>query len=89
MLAVVAPSWASWPSCRTPLIQKYSYGDSWPLAWAKSMLVGLLTAIPTPLPSFLTCGWGVMGFIGGMEERARLRKAAPAGEPSHYDAEEN
>jgi len=54
------------------LVQKYAYGDNWGAAWGKSMLVGLLTAFPTPLPSFLTAAWGVMGVIG-MVERNRAR----------------
>lgn len=59
------------------LIQKHAYGDSTGAAWGKAMAVGLLTACPTPLPAFLTAGWGIVG-VAGMVERARLRKAANA-----------
>lgn len=43
------------------LIQKYSFGDGWGTAVGKSLLVGLLTAIPTPLPSLISVGGGVLG----------------------------
>jgi hypothetical protein len=56
------------------LIQKYSYHDSWGAAVGKAMAVGLLTAVPSPLPSFITGAWGVMGAVG-MFQRNRLRNA--------------
>jgi hypothetical protein len=54
------------------LIQRYAYGDNWGASIGKAMLVGLLTAIPTALPSFVTAGWGVVGAIG-LRDRARGR----------------
>jgi hypothetical protein len=72
------------------LIQKYSYNDNWGAAWGKAMLVGLLTAIPTPLPSFLTGAWAVMGFIG-MRERGKRLSNGVAGHDGHVNShgEEN
>jgi hypothetical protein len=46
------------------LIQRYAYGDNWGASIGKALLVGLLTAIPTALPSFITAGMGVAGAIG-------------------------
>ena len=44
--------------------ERSSYGDTHDNALAKGILVGILTAIPTPLPSALTFTAGVLG-IGG------------------------
>ncbi len=46
------------------LIQKYAYKDNWGTAIGKGMLVGILTAIPTPLPAAITATGGVLGTIG-------------------------
>jgi hypothetical protein len=54
------------------LIQHYAYGDGWGAAIGKAMLVGLLTAIPSSLPSFVTAGWGIVGAIG-KKHRAQSR----------------
>lgn len=43
------------------LIQKYAFGDDWGSAAGKGMMVGVLTAIPTPLPSIVSIGGGVLG----------------------------
>jgi len=43
------------------LIQKFGFGDNWGLAIGKSLIVGLLTAIPTPLPSLISVAGGVIG----------------------------
>ena len=43
------------------LIQKYIFKDNWGGAIGKGLLVGLLTAIPTPLPVFITGGLGILG----------------------------
>lgn len=43
------------------LIQRHGYKDPWGLAVGKGMMVGLLTAIPTPLPSVITLTGGVFG----------------------------
>lgn len=42
-------------------IQRFSFKDSWGSAIGKSLLVGLLTAIPTALPSIITVGGGAVG----------------------------
>jgi hypothetical protein len=46
------------------LIQKFAYGDDWGSAIGKGMFVGILTAIPTPLPAVITGTGGVLGIIG-------------------------
>lgn len=46
------------------LIQKYAFNDNWGAALGKGIMVGLLTAIPTPLPSALILGGGVVGTMG-------------------------
>lgn len=43
------------------LLQKFSYGDNWGTAIGKGLVMGVLTAIPTSLPSVLTGGGGVLG----------------------------
>ncbi len=43
------------------LIQKYSFDDEWGTAVGKGLMVGLLTAIPTPLPSVISIGGGAIG----------------------------
>lgn len=43
------------------LLQKYTFDDNWGTAIGKGLLVGVLTAIPTPLPSIITAGGGVLG----------------------------
>lgn len=43
------------------LLQKYSFGDNWGAAIGKGLLIGVLTAIPTPLPSLASIGGGVVG----------------------------
>jgi hypothetical protein len=45
------------------LIQKNAMRDQWGLAIGKGLLVGLLTAIPTGLPSFFTAIGGVVGTV--------------------------
>jgi hypothetical protein len=46
------------------LIQHFSYKDKWGIAIAKGIGVGVLTAIPTPLPAVITGSGGIMGLIG-------------------------
>ena len=46
------------------ILQRYAYRDSWLVAIAKGIIVGILTAIPTPLPAFLTGASGMLGAIG-------------------------
>ena len=43
------------------LLQKYTFEDNWGTAIGKGLLVGVLTAIPTPLPSIFSIGGGVLG----------------------------
>jgi len=52
------------------LAQKYAYGDDWGTAIAKGMMVGILTAIPTPLPSVITGAGGILGLIGASKQKA-------------------
>ena len=46
------------------IIQRFEYDDEWGTAIGKGMLVGILTAIPTPLPALITGTSGVLGLIG-------------------------
>lgn len=48
----------------TALLQRHSYGDTWGTAVAKGLVLGVLTAIPTPLPSVVT---GAAGILGGIK----------------------
>jgi hypothetical protein len=43
------------------LVQKYDFKEEWGLAIGKGLMVGVLTAIPTPLPSFVPFVGGAMG----------------------------
>jgi hypothetical protein len=45
------------------LIQKNAMRDQWGLAIGKGLFVGLLTAIPTPIPSLLTATGGALGTV--------------------------
>lgn len=47
----------------TILVQRHSCRDSWGAAAGKALLLGALTAIPTPLPSFVTAALGGMGYL--------------------------
>ena len=49
------------------LLQYYTYKDSWPVAISKGLIIGVLTAIPTPLPSIITAASGVLGTIGTLK----------------------
>lgn len=51
------------------LAQKYSYGDDWAMAIAKGLLVGLITAIPPPLPSVITGVGGILGVVGASKQK--------------------
>lgn len=46
------------------LTQKYAYGDRWLIAFGKSLLVGIITAIPTALPAIMTVLLTVLGYSG-------------------------
>lgn len=45
------------------LIQKYQMHEQWGLAIGKGLMVGLITAIPTSLPSIITVTGGVLGTV--------------------------
>lgn len=45
------------------LIQKNAMREQWGLAIGKGLFVGLLTAIPTPIPSLLTATGGAFGTV--------------------------
>ncbi len=45
------------------LIQKYSYNDNWGTSVAKGFIVGIITAIPSPLPAVITGGSGMLGAV--------------------------
>lgn len=45
------------------LIQKFGMREPWGLAIGKATLVGVLTAIPTPLPSVVTLIGGALGVV--------------------------
>jgi hypothetical protein len=51
------------------LLQRYAYKDEWGVAIGKGMIVGILTAIPTPLPAIVTGTGGVLGTIGLLTNR--------------------
>lgn len=62
----------------TALIQhRGSPGDDRLLAAGKGILVGLLTAIPTPLPSVLVLGAGAAGAGAWIESRRNRRRIRP------------
>ena len=44
-------------------IQKYAFKDEWGGAIGKSLVVGLLTAIPTAIPSIVMFGRGAIGTV--------------------------
>ncbi len=45
------------------LIQKFGMREQWGLAIGKGALVGILTAIPTPLPAVITFIGGTLGTV--------------------------
>ena len=53
------------------LYQKHATSDKWGLAIAKGLMVGILTAIPTPLPSIFTLGGGVLGTVALLTDGRR------------------
>jgi len=50
------------------ILQRYVCKDSWLLAIAKGVILGILTAIPTPLPAFITGGSGICGYLNRSEK---------------------
>lgn len=47
----------------TYLMQKNDFGDCHRTALAKAWMVAILTAIPTPLASAVTCYSGIVGYL--------------------------
>jgi len=62
------------------LLQRYAYKESWGAAVGKGMIVGILTAIPTPLPSIVTGTGGVLGLVGLLSDR-KEPEALPGASP--------
>lgn len=56
------------------LIQKYGMREQWGLALGKGILVGILTAIPTPIPSIFTLAGGVVGTVALIADGRRSSK---------------
>jgi hypothetical protein len=68
------------PGIATALIQnRGSPGDDPLLAAGKGILVGFLTAIPTPLPSVFVQGAGAAGAGAWIQARRNRRKLGPPG----------
>jgi hypothetical protein len=64
------------------LLQRYAYKDEWGVAIGKGMVVGLLTAIPTPLPAIVTGVGGVAGTIGMLTDNKEPKPLpAPSAAP--------
>ncbi len=51
------------------LVQRYAFEDGWAGATGKSLLVGVITAVPTALPSIGTATLTALGIPGLLEER--------------------
>lgn len=62
----------------TVLIQKNSFNESWGAAIGKGMLLGILTAIPTPLPGVASIGAGILGNIALSSEKEKISGPAPS-----------
>jgi hypothetical protein len=45
------------------LIQKNSFGDDWGSAFGKGLMIGVITAIPTPIPAIISSSGGVLGVM--------------------------
>ena len=54
------------------MVQHFSFGDRWMAAFAKGVIVGILTAIPTPLPSVVTFSVGVAGLLSQIKRNQML-----------------
>ena len=60
------------------LIQKYGMNEVWGLAIGKGMMVGVLTAIPTALPSLITFTTGAMGAVALLSKDRKVDKSDSA-----------
>ena len=61
------------------LIQKKSFGDDWGAALGKGLMIGVITAIPTPIGSVFSASGGVLGVVNmwkskAIEEKVSLQK---------------
>jgi hypothetical protein len=63
------------------LLQRFGYKDSWMVAIGKGIIVGTLTAIPTPLPAIITGAGGVLGTIGTFRDMLKGGKTEQLPEP--------
>lgn len=59
------------------LIQKHSFGDNWGSAFGKGLLIGVITAIPTPLPSIISISGGLLGLLNKSGTRAIGKNVSP------------
>lgn len=62
------------------LLQRYTSKDDWGTAIAKAFTVGILTAVPSPLPDFAIAAWG----IAGWRQLARRRVIESSDNNHHY-----
>lgn len=67
------------------LIQHYAYKDDWGAAVGKGLLVGLLTAIPTPLPSIVPFLGGALGLVSLLGERQQPAEPRQLGDSEVID----
>lgn len=67
------------------LIQHYAYKDDWGAAVGKGLLVGVLTAIPTPLPSIVPFVGGALGLVGMLGERQQPEEPRRLGDTEVID----
>lgn len=75
------------------LLQKFASADSAKIAIAKAMIIGILTAIPSPLPSVLTGLAAILGFFGASnnekeDEVVKTPKSEPSDNCIDINAEE-
>jgi len=67
------------------LLQRFAYRDEWTVAISKGVIIGILTAIPTPLPAIVTGASGILGLIG--TAAVSLMKSPPAEAPREISGE--
>jgi len=53
------------------ILQKKAHQDGWGAAIAKGVVLGVLTAIPTPLPAFVTAMSGLAGFLDRFQSKPK------------------
>ncbi len=63
-VGIVMALWAA-------VMQKKKYGDPWSLAVTKGVLLGVLTAIPSPIASFLTLLGGIVPLLDKFNDTPR------------------